>query len=85
MGKEAPPQKTGVGWWGCTHMGPQPQPSPRVVPSGLQMWPVPSPSDFLEMSKTRRGPRAFCNIYDDVSSVLWSSSQLWPKLRGQLG
>ena len=85
MGKEAPPEKTDVGVGGCACMGPRPQPSPTVVPSGSQMWPIPSPSYFLEMSKARRGNRGFCDVCDDVSSVLWSSSRLLPKLRRQLG
>lgn len=78
----APPERKGtareLAW-------PRPWPSPTAVPSGSQMWRVPSPSCFLEMSEARRGDRGFCNDCDDTSFVLWSPSQPLPKRRRQLG
>lgn len=69
VGKEALPERAGVGVGSCACLEPQPQPSPPAVPSGSQMWPSPRPSCFLEMSKAGRGQRGFCNGRDDMSFV----------------
>lgn len=68
----------------CACVEPRPRPSPTVVPSGSQMWPIPQPSCPLERSKASRGHSGFCNDRNDVSFVLGSFSRPPLRLRRQL-